>query len=58
MAVHMMENSGLERSHAIAASVQRTKVLAAKGNRRATEALAQWEALKGKAKAKKAAKGG
>lgn len=56
MAVHMMENSGLTREHAIAASVQRTKVLAAKGNRRAIQALAQWEALKAKAKAKSAAK--
>lgn len=56
MAVHIMDNSGLERSHAIAAAVQRTKVLAGKGNRRATQALAQWEKLKGSAAAKRAAK--
>ena len=56
MAVHMMENSGLTREHAIAASVQRTKVLAAKGNARATAALAQWEKMKASAAAKRAAK--
>lgn len=56
MAVHMMQNSGLTREHAIPASVQRTKVLAAKGNRRAIEALAQWEKAKASAAAKRAAK--
>lgn len=53
MAIHMMENSGLTREHAIPASVQRTKVLAAKGNRRAIEALAQWEKMKASTKGKK-----
>lgn len=56
MAVHMMENSGLTREHAIAASVQRTKVLAAKGNARASAALAEWEKMKTSTKAKSAAK--
>lgn len=53
MAVHMMENSGLTREHAIAASVQRTKVLAGKGNARASAALAQWEKMKASAKSKR-----
>jgi hypothetical protein len=53
MAVHMMENSGLTREHAIAASVQRTKVLAAKGNARASAALDQWEKMKAGTKGKK-----
>lgn len=53
MAVHMMENSGLTREHAIAASVQRTKVLAAKGNARASAALAQWTKMKASTKGKK-----
>lgn len=52
MAIHMMENSGLTREHAIRASIVRTKVLAAKGNRRAVEALAKWEAMKAKAHAR------
>lgn len=56
MALHMMQNSGLTREHAIAASVERTKVLAAKGNRRAVTALAQWEKMKASAAAKRAAK--
>lgn len=56
MAIHMMENSGLSRSHAIAASVERTKVLAAKGNERAVAALAQWEKMKASTKTKAAAK--
>lgn len=54
MAVHMMENSGLTREHAIPASVTRTKALAAKGNKRAIEALAQWEKMKAGTKGKKA----
>lgn len=52
MAVHMMQNSGLTREHAIAASVERTKILAAKGNRRAIQALAQWEKMKAKSHTK------
>jgi hypothetical protein len=48
----MMENSGLTREHAIPAAVQRTKVLAAKGNERAVAALAQWEKMKASAKSK------
>lgn len=56
MAIHMMQNSGLTREHAIPASVERTKVLAAKGNARAKAALAQWEKMKGSSKAKTAAK--
>jgi hypothetical protein len=38
-------------SHAIAAAVERVKVLAAKGNAQAVAALAQWEAKRGKAHA-------
>ena len=53
MAIHMMENSGLTREHAIRASVVRTKVLAAKGNDRAIKALAQWEKMKASAHARK-----
>jgi hypothetical protein len=56
MAVHIMDNSGLTREHAIAAALQRTKVLAAKGNHRAAEALAQWEKMRASSKAKTAAK--
>lgn len=54
MALHMIQDSGLTREHAIAASVQRTKVLAAKGNARAVAALAQWEKMKASTKVKKA----
>lgn len=52
MAIHIME-SGVERSHAIAAAIQRAKVLAAKGKARWIKAVAAWEALKAKARAKK-----
>src|SRR5690349_20814371 len=38
-------------SHAIAAAVERVKVLAAKGNAKAVAALAQWEAKRGRAHA-------
>lgn len=57
MAVHMMEESGLSREHAIAAAVQRAKVLAAKGQARWVKNVAAWEALKAKAAAKRAKKG-
>lgn len=40
------------RSHAIAAAVERVKVLAAKGNAKAIAALAQWTAKRASAKAK------
>jgi len=43
-------------SHAIAAAVERVKVLAAKGNAQAIAALAQWEAKRGASHAKTAAK--
>lgn len=56
MAIHMMKESGLSRSHAIAASVTRAKVLAAKGQARWVKEVAQWESMKMKRKAKKAAK--
>lgn len=56
MAVHMMENSGLSREHAIAASVQRAKVLAAKPGptqARWIKEVAQWERMKASTHAKK-----
>lgn len=56
LAIHMMENSGLTREHAIPAAVVRAKQLAAKGDPRWVKAVAQWEALKGKNKAKSAGK--
>ena len=56
MAIHMMKASGLTREHAIAASVTRAKVLAAKGKARWVKEVAKWEALKAKAAAKRAAK--
>lgn len=56
MAIHMMEKSGLSREHAIAASVERMKVLAAKGEARWVKELAQWEKMKANRKAKKAVK--
>lgn len=56
MAVHIMENSGLSRDHAIPAAVERMKVLAAKGNPRWVKVLAQWEEMKAESKAKTAAK--
>ena len=43
-------------SHAIAAALERIKVLAAKGNAQAIAALAQWEAKRGASHAKSAAK--
>lgn len=45
------DSSGMTVSHAIAAAVERVKVLAAKGNAQAIAALAQWEAKRGKARA-------
>jgi hypothetical protein len=56
MAVHMMSESGLTREHAIAASVQRAKVLAAKGEARWIKEVAQWEKMKSNRHAKSAAK--
>ena len=56
MAVHMMEESGLSREHAIAASVERAKKLAAEGKPRWVKEVAQWEKMKANRKAKKAAK--
>lgn len=53
MAAHMIENSGLTREHAIPAAITRTKVLAAKGNKRAIAALAEWEKMKAGTKGKK-----
>lgn len=47
IAKHIHSDSGLSISHAIAAAVNRVKVLAAKGNAQAIAALAQWEAKKG-----------
>lgn len=46
IAKHIHSDSGLSISHAIAAAVERVKVLAAKGNAQAIAALAQWEAKK------------
>ena len=57
MAVHMMENSGLTREHAIPAAVVRAKVLAAKGEARWVKEVAQWEKMKDSRAAKKAARG-
>lgn len=57
MASHI-HDKGKDISTAIAIAVSQTKKLAAKGNRRAAQALAQWEALKAKNKAKTAAKKG
>lgn len=50
IAKHIHYDSGLTRSHAIAAAVERVKVLAAKGNAQAIKALAQWNAKRAKAK--------
>lgn len=52
VAKHIFYDSpGMTVSHAIAAAVERIKVLAAKGNAKAIKALAQWEAKKGRAHA-------
>jgi hypothetical protein len=49
-AKHIHSDSGLSISHAIAAAVNRVKVLAAKGNAQAIKALAEWNAKRGKNK--------
>jgi hypothetical protein len=52
IAKHIHSDSGLSISHAIAAAVERVKVLAAKGNAKAIAALAQWQAKRASAKAR------
>lgn len=56
IAKHIHSDSGLSISHAIAAAVERVKVLAAKGNAQAIRALAEWNAKRAKSKAKTASK--
>jgi hypothetical protein len=56
IAKHIHYDSGLSISHAIAAAVERVKVLAAKGNPEAIKALAEWNAKRARSKAKTAAK--
>ena len=52
IAKHIFYDSpGMTVSHAIAAAVNRVKVLAAKGNAKAVKALAQWEGKRAKAHA-------
>lgn len=52
IAKHIFYDSpGMTVSHAIAAAVERVKVLAAKGNAKAIKALAEWEAKRGRAHA-------
>jgi hypothetical protein len=46
IAKHIHYDSGLSISHAIAAAVNRVKVLCAKGNAQACAAVAQWEKKK------------
>jgi len=50
-ALHQSE--GMPIARAIATAISRAKVWAAKGNARAASAVAQWEAMKGRSKAKK-----
>jgi hypothetical protein len=52
IAKHIHSDSGLSISHAIAAAVNRVKVLAAKGNAQAIKALAEWNAKKARSKGK------
>lgn len=52
IAKHIHSDSGLSRSHAIAAAVERVKVLAAKGNPEAIKAVAEWNAKRASAKAR------
>jgi hypothetical protein len=52
IAKHIHSDSGLSISRAVAAAVNRVKQLAAKGNAQAIRALAEWEAKRGRAKAK------
>lgn len=52
IAKHIHSDSGLSRSHAIAAAVNRVKELAAKGNAQAIRAVAQWERKKASARAR------
>lgn len=56
IAKHIHSDSGLSRSHAIAAAVNRVKKLAAQGNAQAVAALAQWEKMKASARSKRAVK--
>lgn len=56
MAIHMMQESGLTREHAIPASIERMKVLAAKGDPRWVKVLAQWEKMKASTHSKDATK--
>lgn len=53
MARAIIRESGLGKSHAIAAAVQRAKKLAAGGNQKYVKAVAQWESSKSRAKADK-----
>lgn len=50
IAKHIHSDSKLSISHAIAAAVNRVKVLCAKGNAQACKAVAEWEAKKGRAR--------
>lgn len=52
IAKHIHSDSGLSRDHAIAAAVERVKVLASEGNAQAIAALASWEKKKSSARAK------
>lgn len=56
IAKHIHYDSGLTIEHAIRAAIRRCEELAAKGNAEAIKALAEWEAKKGRSKAKTAAK--
>lgn len=56
VAVALIRDHGMDRSHAISIAVHNTKILAAKGEQKYVDALAEWEAKKAKSHAQTAAK--
>lgn len=57
VAKHILHDTpGMTVSRAIASAVSQVKKWAAKGNAKAIKAVAQWEALKGKAAARRASR--